>query len=588
MSGTSNAGFKRKDNTKPRKPKSSVMPDPNPHSTDPIVSNIESLVDVSFKPMFKEMWERGRGNIAAFSSDFLDITLHQGQVKWMHEHAWANERMLSSGNRFGKTYAASVKLLHNAFYQIRPPQYAELTNEYVALNLSLTIDMAKIATDYCLSHGLSSKIFRRFIIENEVKTAPFPLIPIGTPKSQRVGAFHSEIWARSSAKDARYLLGRKFDFVNYDECARDPHGDKILDEVLRMRLADRSGRIDMTSTAAGRNWFYLAYRRGIEDAEHLHYFSMTGTSFDNPNIDHDRVRQNEAVMSETWKAQNIYGGFSDASNVFFRPHVESMYEGIEYKCCTRYQELDSLNVPTDAKYIMAIDWALKRDETVIMVARVDENRGNEKWSDGIIKDHYPIVYCQGFGVKENGERYGWDELKNIAVLINRRFNQAECLFDSTGMAGEMIYSDLSNLGMINHNGYDFAGNNGIAKDQLILVAQQALQNKVFIFPFNIQTAQLVDQLLMYDRNDKNLATDYVFAFCLLAEQLRRSHLPISEILSLPLYFSMGKRSVGTNALHPFDRTYEIRTVDYSPKPSLSDSDFVLSSTGYVKPETPPA
>jgi hypothetical protein len=110
--------------------------------------------------------------------------------------------------------------------------------------------MSKIVTDYCLRMGLDSKLFSRFIIENEIKTAPFPVIPIGTSKSQRVGAFRSEIWARSSAKDARYLLGRKFDFVNYDECARDPHGDKILDEVLRMRLADRSGRIDMTSTAA--------------------------------------------------------------------------------------------------------------------------------------------------------------------------------------------------------------------------------------------------------------------------------------------------------------------------------------------------
>lgn len=557
LGDNTNLGFKRRKESKPRGHRADTMPVESPAPTDPILQNIETLVDVSIKPLFNEMWERGRGNVAAFASDFLNVQLHPGQVKWAHDHFWANERHLSSGNRYGKSYIAAIKLLHHAFFQMRPPQYAELTNEYVALNLSLTIDMARIVTDYCLRMGLDSKMFSRFIVENEIKTAPFPVVPIGTPKSQRNNQFRSEIWARSSAKDARYLLGRKFDFVNYDECARDPHGDKILDEVLRMRLADRAGRIDMTSTAAGRNWFYLAFRRGLEDKEHLHYFSMSGTSYDNPHIDHDRVKQNESVMSEVWRNQNIYGGFSDFANVFFRPQIEEMYDSIEYPICTDYRLLDEIRVDPDGQYIMSIDWGVKRDKTVIMVTRIDDGRKQAKWipRNG---NCYPLNFIQGFATKPNGERYAWDELKNIAVLIHRRFNDAACMFDSTGMAGSIIFSELETMGMKHHEGYDFSGNEGNAKTQLVMVAQQALQNRLFVFPFNPTTAELVDELMMYDRDDKHLSTDFVFAFCLLAERLRRTNLPVSEILSLPLIYASGSRRFGGSSLYELS-PYEINT-----------------------------
>ena len=579
-------GEKRNKNIKPRKVKSDTLPDPdNIPNTDPVVSNVQSLLNVNIKPIFSEMYARGRGDYAAFAHDFLDVTLHPGQVKWLHTNSWTNERCLSSGNRFGKSYAASVKIMHDAFYQTRPPQYRELTNEYVALNLSLTIDMAKIVTDYVLNFGLSSKLFRRFILENEVKTAPFPLVPIGTPKTQRNNAFRSEIWARSSAKDARYLLGRKFDFVNYDECARDPHGDKILDEVLRMRLADRGGRLDMTSTAAGRNWFFTAYQRGVDnskiDPDHLQYWSMTGSSYDNPNIDHDRLAQNEAVMAEVWKLQNIFGGFSDYANVFFRPQVEDMYDGIEYPICTDYTKLDQIQVPPDAQYIIGMDWALKRDDSVIIVARIDAHASEEftdKRMSVSTKNALPIVFMQGFNVKLDGSRWGWDELKSILALIHKRFNNAKILFDSTGLAGEILYQDLSGLGIVNHEGYDFSGNGGQSKDNLIMVAQQALQNKTFKFPYTPVTAVLVDQLLLYDRDDKNLKTDYVFGFCLLCECLRRAGLPAFEFLSLPLLFASGTRHLG-RGLHPFDNAYELNSTGVLAKPHPLKDSFVLRSDG---------
>lgn len=555
--------------TSRRKARSNQIPPEVLPETDPVISNLTSLVDVQFKPMFYEMYERGRGNITAFASDFLDVTLekdgkrHDGMERWWHEHFWTPERMLSSGNRWGKTWASSVKLLHNSFYQVRDESYAELTNDYVALNLSLTIDMSKISWDYALARALDSKIFRRFVVEPEIKTAPFPVLPIGISKSNRgINAFRSEIWARSSAKDARYLLGKRFDLINYDECSRDPHGDKILDEVIRMRLADRNGRLDMTSTAAGKNWFYKQYMRGIDDRKNgnTRYYSQTGITYENPFIDLARVKSNEEVMAKMWAEQNIYGGFADFMNVFDRLAIEAMYDGVYYKLCDNYIYLPEAVVHQDHEYLMAVDWGIKRDETVILVADISVSPA-------------PIVFAQNLGIKSNGSRYTWNEQKDIVAMVHRRYNNAPCLFDSTGMVGEILYSNLSDLGMTNHEGYDFAGGTGQAKDHLIFVAQQALQSKAFQLYYNQTTQNLIDQLLLYDRDDKLLPTDWVFAFALLAERLRRTSLPIAEILSLPFYFGFGSRRFGKESIDQ----YEIRHNAKREEPN----NFIMTNVGRI-------
>lgn len=541
-----NVGSKRRVDRHPRATKSDHLPLDEEKNTDPATLNLSSLIDIQFKPMFMELYERGRGDIAAFTSDFLGVTLHDAQVKWVHSYPWCNERMLSCGNRWGKSMVSAMKILHHAFYQTRPSEYASLTSDYICLNLSLTIDMSRIVFDYAMQRALDSPMFSRFVLQSEIKTAPFPIMIVGTPRHQRTNGFRSEVWARSSAKDARYLLGRKFDFVVYDECARDPRGDKILDEVLRMRLADRAGRIDMTSTASGKNWFYSAYNRSSRDPNHLQYFSMTGTTYDNPHINRERVEQNEAVMSRVWKDQNIFGGFSDYANVFDRVTIELAYAGVEYPICGNYLELDQLKVPNDHIYLMAVDWALKRDETVMLVADVSEKPAR-------------LVYAQGFSFKPNGSRYTWDELQNAAVMVHRRFHKASCLFDSTGMAGEMIMQDLTGLGMNEPQGYDFAGFQGKAKDHLIVVTQQALQNRVFEFPYSPATAPLVDQLLLYDRDDRNLSTDWTFAFALLCENFRRSHMPASEVLDAPFIWALSDYKFGFTPLSRESR--ELKGID---------------------------
>lgn len=582
-----NLGSKRKHETKGRKPQSHLLPPANPPPTDPILSNLNSLVDVSYRPMFSEMYERGRGNITAFASDFLNVSLekngqrHDGMEQWWHEAAFASERHLSSGNRWGKSFSEAIKVLHHAFYQTRPPEHAHLTNEYRILILSLTIDMAKIIWEYAMRLALDSSLFFPFVVQSEIKTAPFPSLIIGSPKTTRNG-FRSEIAARSSAKDARYILGRKYDFIVYDECARDPHGDKILDEVIRMRLADRNGRIDMVSTAAGKNWFWKAFQRGKMDEKNgnIQFYSKTGSTLENPFIDHDRVRQNQEIMARQWVEQNIYGGFADFLNVFDRAQIEDMYEEVHYSLCSDYNDIEKLVIDPDAKYIMAIDWALKRDETVIIVARVDENgryiRGER---DKAKEGQYQIVFLQGFSVKPTGSRYTWDELKTITVQIHKKFNSARCLFDSTGLAGEMIYQDLSMIGMNHHEGYDFAGGSSQAKDHLIVVGQQALQNGIFKIPYTPMSQNLIDQLLLYDREDKGLPTDYVFAFCLLAENLRRANLPISELLSQPLLFGIGNRQLGRGQ-HPFDNNYEVNMPGLTRRPNPLLDGILISNRGY--------
>ena len=83
----------------------------------------------------------------------------------------------------------------------------------------------------------NSPLLKRFVVDIK-RRDPFPVLILGDP----AGGWESKIWARSAAKGGTYLLGRAFDFVNWDEAAREPRGEFILNDVLRMRMADREGR----------------------------------------------------------------------------------------------------------------------------------------------------------------------------------------------------------------------------------------------------------------------------------------------------------------------------------------------------------
>lgn len=394
------------------------------------------------------------------------------------------------------SWSAAVKCLHHCLYQTRHLKYASMTDRYVAINLSITLDMASIVWDQAYVWALDSPLYRKFLIENECKRTPFPTMVIGGGGKGR-GTWRSELWARSTVKRGKYLLGKDFDFVNYDEAARDPDGPSVREDVLLMRLTDRHGRIDYTSTGNFQNWYYSDFIRARneydERGDKANLYAQTGSSYENPHIDHDKLKRNEERLGEEYRKQNIYGGFASGAIVFQPYDIEKCYRGQDY----------ALPVAPVKKgeYVGGVDLGRVQDPTVILVTRIDMRPAQ-------------LVYAKEMG----GPDVTWDDIYKEINIIHRQYNNAFFLIDSTAQAGDIHVQTLQNqYSMKRFEGYNFAGTSGKKKD-LISVGQRALQGKWIVWPY---IATLYDQLAFYDWDDKHLKTDWVMAWCLMAMAYQR-------------------------------------------------------------------
>lgn len=130
---------------------------------------------------------------------------------------------------------------------------------------------------------------------------PYPRIYLGN------GAL---IEARSTQHRGEYLLGNDYDFFVFDEVAFEDEAEYVVNEVIKMRLADRRGRLDLISTPNGRNWFYkkmMELKDRPDDA-----YIQNGDSRENSYISHEYLSMQLRYLSDKRVSQNIMGQFIDS------------------------------------------------------------------------------------------------------------------------------------------------------------------------------------------------------------------------------------------------------------------------------------
>lgn len=234
-----------------------------------------------------------------FCREFLEFDPHPGQETWL-ANSTRGQNLLVTGNRWGKSMVQAAKMVHRAVFKVRNLRYDQ-AGRYRILNLSITQDQANIIFNNCLSL-VKGKSLVELLVQNVTHT-PFPRIEFGN------GA---EITARSSQNRGEYILGHDFDYINFDEVAFELHPDYIVDEVLTMRLADREGMLDLTSTPCGKNWFYRKYQH-LRDHPDQGY-TQQGRSTENPYLSHDFLKRKIDTLPQTRVNQNIYGMFVESGN----------------------------------------------------------------------------------------------------------------------------------------------------------------------------------------------------------------------------------------------------------------------------------
>lgn len=368
-----------------------------------------------------------------FAQEFLKIEPHAGQARWL-SNSRCRENALHTGNRWGKSFIQAVKFLHRSIFKIRNPKYRGL--RYQTANVSITLDQAQIVYYHILSLLGRSKFISALV--KDALLTPFPHIKFGN------GAV---FWARSTQDNAEYLLGHDFDFINFDEVAYETNPEYVIDQVLVMRLADREGTLDLTSTPKGRNWFYRKCQQ-LQNNPMLGYV-QNGDCLQNPHISREYLEFRQKTLSEKKVVQNIYGQFIDEENQLIK----------EEQIAWALANATGLCAPLlGHSYITG--WDLGRKQS---------------WTVGITIDisvrPYQVV---------SFERFQKDWLEQVEIIRQKKkLYPGLVVIDSTGV-GDVIMSELADIRPI---GFQFG-----EKSRLELISNLQLMHQK-----NLMAYPLIEQ-----------------------------------------------------------------------------------------------
>lgn len=393
--------------------------------------------------------------IESFCKIGLDWTPHPGQRRWLMSSPRAQTAVLVTGRRWGKTEVVAIQALHHALTRPRSRQGI----------VSVTLDQARLSFDVITSRCLEHPFLRLFI--KEFRQTPFPYVKF---------ANGSEITVRTAAREGVYLRGHKFDRVIVDEA--DYLSERIINEVVRMTLADTGGQLILASTPrAYRGLVYRELQRGL--AGDLSVYAQQGSTFENPNVDHDYILSlRDRMTNAAWKRE-IEGVYtSDDTAVFCWDDIQAAYEN------------SSWILPEDAnhakRYVHGVDIAKHVD-----------------WTVHVVLDATTLPYRVVFF--DRYRRVPWPAVTDRIRRVHSMYRCDETIIDATGV-GDAILDEISDVA----RGYVFTQK---SKLDLLTNLQLMFEKRMIKFPF---IRDLVDELQVYAWDDAKLQTDCVMALALAA------------------------------------------------------------------------
>lgn len=312
------------------------------------------------------------------------------------------ENILVTGNRWGKSFVCGVKIIHNAVYRVRKLVY-DRSGKYRIVTASITQDQANIIFNHVVRMARQSPIVEPLI--SQITRTPYPRLTFSN------GAV---VEARTTQNRGEYLLGNDYDLFIFDEVAFETDPEYVVEEVIRMRLADREGRLDLVSTPNGKNWFYLRSRQVLEGAR-AGYF-QSGDSRENSFVSSEAMRDMADSFSERLVKQNIMGQFVDCGSEILRgDYVDRAIGG--------YERVKAL-FEKSGKTVFVSGWDLARKQTATVGITVEV-------ADGIAR----VVELERF------KRFDW---QIVIEKIKRRqqLYPGQLIIDATGL-GDVVVEQLS-------------------------------------------------------------------------------------------------------------------------------------------------
>lgn len=377
---------------------------------------------------------------------------HEGQRRWLTA-PWRNVQVLVTGRRWGKSEVAAVQALW--FAVTRPGSRQGI--------VSVTLDQARLSFDVAIQLCEREPLLRALV--RDLRMTPFPTLRLKTG---------SELTVRTAAREGIYLRGHKFHRVIVDEA--DYLSERLIDEVIRMTLADVGGQLVLISTPrARRGLVYRELQRGLAGDPTV--YAQQGATWENPNVDHAYIQALRERMTQAAWMREVEGQYVDDDAAVFRwADIQAAYEGVVY-------ELPSPPRP-GRRYVQGVDLAKHEDWTVHVVLDATERP-------------YQLVAFERY------QRTPWPAVAAKIREVHQRYQCHQTLIDATGV-GDVVLDEVRDIA----RGLVFTSR---TKLDLITNLQLVIERHELRFPF---VRELVDELQAYAWDDAKLTTDCVMAMAL--------------------------------------------------------------------------
>jgi phage FluMu gp28-like protein len=248
-----------------------------------------------------------------------------GQLEVMQSQA--RFRVIRAGRRWGKTKVSAREIINAAL------------KEPGSMNWWVANTYKNVSRGY-------KEVVRQLPRQLLAQPAPSP-----TANNLVLRLINGSVIEFYSGGSPDALAGEGVDFIVVDEAALIP--EAVWYQLIRPTLMDSRGSGMIISTPRGKNWFYKLWMMG-QDARKTDYASWHFTSYDNPHIDDEEIREAESTLPHMIYQQEIMAEFLESAASIFHWEDDQVLAG-----------------PVDPRghLFMGVDLGKKEDFTVINVDR---------------------------------------------------------------------------------------------------------------------------------------------------------------------------------------------------------------------------
>lgn len=154
-----------------------------------------------------------------------------------------------------------------------------------------------------------------------------------------------------------------FDLVVVDEAAYVEQS--VVTDVFIPTLADRDGRLILSSTPNGMNWFYVEYQNGLADGREIASWHKPSTENPMPTIREAVRRLEERVRAGTYPER----AFRQEWLAEFVENAATVFRGVDAAATSETRGYEPGHT-----YVGGIDWGRTNDFTVFVILDVTDGR----------------------------------------------------------------------------------------------------------------------------------------------------------------------------------------------------------------------